>query len=107
MTIDPNPVPVLYTDEELDKQVRGIIANMEVGDKVSFNNICAQIIRMAEEDKKLKPNTEYTSTEIQSKDQMRISAIMWDLIIERKVYTIMGSYRWFVRTQDDTIFVVR
>ena len=107
MTYDPNPVPVLFTDTELYEHVTGIVANMNVGDTISFNQICAQIIQMAEEEGKLKPNTQYSSSELRCSDQKRVSAIMWELIFDRMVYTIFGSYRWFGRGEDDTLFVVR
>lgn len=107
MTYDPNPVPVLFTDTELSEHVTGIVANMKVGDEISFKQICAQIIQMAEADGKLKPNTQYSSSELTRPDQERISAIMWELLLDRRVYTVFGSYRWFGRREDDTIFVIK
>lgn len=107
MIYDPNPVPVLFSDTELSVHVNGIIVNMNAGDTISFKQICAQIIQMAEEEGKLKPNTQYTSSELRRLDQERVSAVMWELILNRKVYTVFGSYRWFGRSEDDTIFVVK
>lgn len=107
MTYDPNPVPVLFSDSELNERVRGIIANMSPGDEVSMSEICLLIIQMAESEGKLKADTKYSSSELSPRDQERVSVIMWDLILERKVYTLFGSYLWFGQRQDNTLFIVR
>ena len=97
----------MFTDAELTDHVNGIIANMHVGDDISFKQICSQIIRMAKDEGKVKPDTEYSSSEISPADQERVSAIMWDLILDKRVYTVFGSYRWFGRGEDDTVFVMK
>ena len=107
MIHDTNPVPIMLTDAELADHVNGIIANMNVGDEISFKQICSQIIRMAKEEGIVKPDTEFSSSEISPADQERVSAIMWDLLLDKKVYTIFGSYRWFGRSDEDTLFVVK
>lgn len=107
MTYDPNPVPVLFSDTELTEHVKGIIANMKVGEGISFKQICAQIIQMAGEEGKLKPNTQYSSSELSCSDQERVSAIMWELILDRKIYTVFGNYRWLGRSEDDPVFVIK
>ena len=107
MNYDPNPVPVLFSNSELAEHVEGIIDKLDNGDEISFNQICSQVIQMAESEGKLKPDTQYSSSEISCSDQERISSIMWNLILDRKVYTIFGSYRWFARREEDTIFVVK
>ena len=97
----------MFTDNKLSEHVTGIVANMDVGDAISFKQICAQIIQMAEEEGKLKPNTQYSCSELSCSDQERVSAIMWDLINERMIFTVFGNHCWFGRSEDDTIFVVK
>ena len=106
-TINFNPVPVSFTDDELSSHIRSIISSMKSGDDISFQRICTSVIKLAERDGKLKPNTEYHSSDISAADQERISIVLWDLILERKVYTLFGNKRWFACNQDDTLFVIR
>lgn len=107
MTIDFNPVPVMYTDEELASCVYTILADNERGDTISFNRICTQIVQMAKSSGKVKPDTEYNSSEISLRDQLRLSAIMWDMIFEKKVFPLFGSKRWFGCNEEDTLFVIQ
>ena len=99
-----NPIPVLFTNEELSDHIHSIISGKESGDEISFQNICLSVIRLAENEGKIKSNTEYHSSEISTTDQERISAILWDLILDRKIYILFGNKRWFACNQDDTLF---
>jgi len=62
---------------------------------------------MAEEEGELKPNTQFSSSDFRHSDQERVFAVIWKQILDRKVYSVFGSYRWYGRSVDDTIFVVK
>lgn len=105
MTYDPNPVPIHFTDHEIDFNIRDIIANLNSGDTISYKNLCSQIIELARSNNKLTPDTQYSSNELSYCDQIRVCRFLWELILEKKVYTVFGNSP-FLGGGSDTIFVV-
>ncbi len=91
MTINYNPVPVDYTDEELRTIVEAYIASQR--SEFSFKSICRHVLQKAMEDGRTvdSRNTQYESNELRASDGIRVSSILWDLIFERKIIIAFGE----------------
>ena len=80
MTINYNPVPLDYTDEELRTVVEEYIADQK--SEFSFKKMCLSILHRAMDEGKTvdSRHTQYESNELKASDGNRISRILWDMI---------------------------
>lgn len=91
MTINYNPVPVDYTDEELRIIVEEYIIVQK--SEFSFKGICRHVLQKAMDEGRTvdSRNTQYESNELKASDGIRVSNILWDLIFERKIIIAFGN----------------
>ncbi len=92
MNYDSNPVHVLFDNENLKNRVLQLIEGREDTNGITFVNLCYQIRQQAINDHAVNDpeSTTYTNDELAPEDQVRISRILWELILEHKVFLLFG-----------------
>ena len=106
MTINYNPVPLDYTDEELRTVVEEYIAAQKL--EFSFRRLCHSVLRRAMDEGKTvdSRHTQYESTELKSSDGDRISRILWNMIYERRIIIAFGENPYLsTYCNNDTRFI--
>lgn len=108
MTINYNPVPVDYSDEELKTIVEDFIVAQR--SEFSYKGICRHILQKAMNEGRTvdSRNTQYESNELKASDGIRVSSILWDLIFEREIIMAFGDNPYqSLPSGTDTRFVKR
>lgn len=105
MTYKTGPVPITYTDEELEQLISSYIA--EANDEFSYRNICYYIVAKAKEEGKVQgaPHTEYTGNEISISAGNRISRILWEKIWSKEIFIAFGENPYHAHYNGDTRFL--
>ena len=105
MTINYNPVPLDYTDEELRTVVEDYIAAQK--SEFSFKRLCLYVLHRAMDEGKTvdSRHTQYESNELKATDGIRISRILWDMIFERRIIIAFGDNPYLTTYGNDTRFV--
>lgn len=105
MTINYNPVPLDYTDEELRMVVEEYIDAQR--SEFSFKKMCLSILHRAMDEGKTvdSRNTQYESNELKASDGNRISRILWDMIFERRIIIAFGDNPYQSNYANDTRFL--
>ena len=96
-------IPLSYSEQELEKKVLSLIDKMP--SLFSFQRLCNQLLQEADNEGKLRkePDTEYSTIHLTTDDIQAISKILWNLILERKIYTVFNAYP-YCRESQDTVF---
>lgn len=99
------PVPVTYTDEELNKMISDYIADIKT--EFTYNGICSYVVTKAVEEDKVEgaPHTKYTRNELSVKDGYRVSRILWEKIWAKEIFIIFGKNPYMAHLNDDTRFM--
>lgn len=107
MTINYNPVPLDYTDEELRKVVEEYIDAQKT--EFSFKRMCLAILHRAMDEGKTvdSRHTQYESNELKASDGIRISRILWDMIFEKRIIIAFGDNPYSSSYGNDTRFIKR
>lgn len=105
MTINYNPVPLDYTDDELRKVVEEYIDAQK--SEFSFKKMCLSILHRAMDEGKTvdSRHTQYESNELKSTDGIRLSRILWDMIFERRIIIAFGDNPYLLTYGNDTRFI--
>ena len=93
MKIDPNPVQLLYNNEELRDRINMVMESRDHTKGITFVNLCYQIVQVAFQEHKVKKADEDTtvvSEELSAEDQVRVSRILWELIWDHKIFLLFG-----------------
>ena len=91
MKIDPNPVQLLYTNEELRDRINMVMDSRDHTKGITFVNLCYQIVQVAFQEHQVKKADEETtvvSEELSAEDQVRVSRILWELIWDHKIFLL-------------------
>ena len=92
MKIDPNPVQLLYNNEELRDRIIMIMDSRDHTTGITFVNLCYQVMQMAFQENMVKKaeDTIITSEELAPEEQVRVSRILWELIWDHKIFLLFG-----------------
>ena len=93
MKIDPNPVQLLYNNEELRDRINMVMDSRDHTKGITFVNLCYQIVQVAFQEHQVKKADEETtvvSEELSAEDQVRVSRILWELIWDHKIFLLFG-----------------
>jgi len=101
---DPNPVPITYTDEELEAIVDNYIKGEE---SFSFQGLSNFIVFKAKQENKVKgaPDTVYTSNELNPSFYRVLSKILWKHIWGKELFIEFGENQHRSNYTGDTHFV--
>lgn len=105
MTItDSNPVPVIYTDQELKILIDKYLLDMK--GEFSYKGVCHYVVNEAKCNNKVEgaPNTKYSSSDISIADGIRISKALWEKIWKKEIFIAFGDNPYRGRYNDDTRF---
>lgn len=100
---------LLYDDKELmDIIVKYIQKKKESNeDYFTYFVLCKNIINLADNANKLNgkdTNTYYTSVVLSQKEYTRVSRLLWDLILDRKIFVDFSNNSYTTHYENDTIF---
>lgn len=100
---DSNPVPITYTNEELEIIIDDFIKENE---SFGFHELCNFIVEKAKKNKKVvnAQNTEYRSSELSPSYNSIISCILWNRIWNRKLIIEFGTNQYRSQYPGDTYF---
>ena len=92
MKYDSNPVRVLFDNENLKQRLLALIEGHDAPSGITFTNLCFQIRQQAINDRAVAnaDDTTYTNDEIAPEDQVRVSRLLWELILEHKIFLLFG-----------------
>lgn len=102
-----------YEDPELAKIMEEYICNKKAKGEMYFTyfTLCKSILYKAKEEDALEgvdPNTYYESPNISQKDLTRISRLLWDLILDRKIFVDFSNYAYMAHIGgNDTVIGIR
>lgn len=96
-------IPLTYSALELEKKVLSLIDKMP--SLFTFQSFCNQLLQEADNEGKLRkePDTEYSTIHLTTYDIQAISKILWNLILDRKIYMVFNAYPYSRETQE-TLF---
>ncbi len=101
-----NPVPVIYTKEELEKVIDEYLQSVQT--EFSFRSLCSHIIERAIKDEKVTDakNTQYGSREMSPLSAIEVSKYLWNLIWDRKIFIAFGENPYASHYNNDTRFII-
>lgn len=73
----------------------------------TYYSLCRHILMLADKEDKLigkEPNTYYQQPNLSSKQYTRISRLIWDFILERKVFVDFSNNAYIPHYENDTVF---
>ena len=103
---DSNPVPVTYTQAELEQVIDDFIK--ETSREFSFRRLCSHIIEKAISEKKVEKaeTTQYSSREMNPLSSIEVSRYLWKLIWDKKIFIAFGENPYAPTYKNDTRFVI-
>lgn len=106
VTYDPNPVPVTYTQEELNQVIEDFLKGGTT--EFSFRGLCSYIVEKAIKEGKV-PNashTQYGSRELNPSSAIEVSKCLWELIWDKRIFIAFGENPYVARCAGDTRFII-
>lgn len=102
---NPNPVPVTYTTEELQRVIDSYIKDVKT--EFSFRGICAYVIEKAISDGKVRDahNTRYSSRVMSPLSSIEVSKYLWQLIWNKNIFIAFGENPYSANYNNDTRFI--
>jgi len=99
----PQRLPLTYTNAELNNIIEEFINNNKI---FSFNQLCNNILLIADQQGKLKkkPNTSYSQILLTQHDTIRISKLLWDRIWDKRLILIFNNFQDTYHNGNETFF---
>jgi len=90
-TDNRNPVPITYTDAELNDIIAKYISESRI--EFYFNDLCYSILYKAKQEKKVKDaeHVAYLSSDLSYIDLIRVSRILWEYIWKKELFIAFGD----------------
>jgi len=102
-----------YKDEKLLEIIENYICDKKTHGEMYFTyyTLCRFILYKAKEDDALEgiaPNTYYESPNVSQKELTRISRLLWDLILDRKIFVDFSNNAYMAHIGgNDTVIGIR
>ncbi len=98
-----------YDDKELMDIITAYIQTKKNSNEDFFTYfvLCKYIINFADGADKLEgkeKNTYYTSIVLSQKEYTRVSRLLWDLILDKKIFVDFSNNSYTTRYENDTVF---
>lgn len=102
---DPNPVPVTYTNEELNIVVSDFLNDIEI--EFSFSRLCRYIIDRAIRERKVRnaEYTQYSNRNLNPRVAIEVSRVLWEFIWKKKIIIVFGNNPFIAQEGNDVRFV--
>jgi hypothetical protein len=94
-----------YSDIELKQMIDEYIAGID--SEFSYFTICDHIVTRAYQEDKVErePHVKYTSNAISTRDDYRISRMLWEKIWKQEIFTLFGRNSDVAFYNEDTVFI--
>lgn len=104
---DKCPLRILYTDEEISALLLTYFASLEVK-IITFSEISDYVLDKADKEHKLEtePNTRYNRIILTDEDGIRLSRILWDMILEKKIFLDFHRNPYGNLSSTDYVFII-
>ena len=98
-----------YEDEELKSVINAFIQaqRKEKDYYFTYYTLCRHIMLLADKENKLKgkeANTYYQQPNLSPKEYTRISRLIWDFILDKKIFVDFSNNAYIPHYENDTVF---
>lgn len=98
-----------YSDEELKGIISSFIQKQRSQDIDYFTyfTLCKYILQSADKSDKLSgkdPNTYYQQPNLNQKEYTRISRLIWNFILDKKIFVDFSNNAYIAHYENDTVF---
>ena len=106
MIYDSNPVPVIYTHDEMKQVIDEYLK--DVTTEFSFRSLCSYIIDRAIMERKVHnaSGTQYSSRQMNPMSAVEVSKYLWELIWDKKIFIAFGENPYTDHYNGDTRFII-